>query len=68
MARKTAFPLLRALREPRSRFYFQFGNREEQGANLSNEDGNIFLLTGSVALFLSECPQGSSPGDNFTVT
>lgn len=23
-------------------FYFQFGNRKEQGANLSNEDGNIF--------------------------
>lgn len=26
----------------RNSFYFQFGNKKEQGANLSNEDGNIF--------------------------
>lgn len=42
VAHKTSFPLLRASRKPRSWFYFQFGNREEQGANLSSEDGNIF--------------------------
>lgn len=28
--------------KPGNWFYFQFGNKEEQGANLSNEDGNIF--------------------------
>ena len=27
---------------PGNGFYFQFGDKEEQGANLSNEDGNVF--------------------------